>query len=171
MWPGASNKVKRRCSNVNISFEHYTVLPFNLSFGSTSAINANYQAYICFSLAYCLFLVSSCSSTNFNYFMIFPVKVDFPESTCPMKIKLADYKWNESIFEYLFGYHYLALSSFAVIVGSSFLIITYYFYYFGFYLGFCSTGFFLFAYFFFFFLSRLKSKPLNFFIRYSFWWL
>lgn len=68
--------------------------------------------------------------------MIFPVKVDLPESTCPIKIKLADYKWNDSIFAYLLGYHYFALSSFAVIVGSSFLIIISYFYYFGFSLGF-----------------------------------
>lgn len=84
--------------------------------------------------------------------MMFPVRVDFPESTCPMKIRLADSRWKVSRLAYLLGSQVLAFNSAAVIVGSSFLITSSYFgfYYFGLGLG-CSI--FLLAYFFFFFYN------------------
>lgn len=143
---------------MNISLEHSTVLPFALSLGSTSAMYANYHAYICFYFAYCLFLVSSCSSTSFNYFIMLPVSVDLPESTWPMKIKFADSRWKASMLAYLFTSHYLALNYAAVTVGSSFRTTTYsYFGYFtSFYFGFCFC-YCTFLFYFLFFLSLVKS--------------
>lgn len=88
--------------------------------------------------------------------MMLPVRVDFPESTWPIKIKLADYKWKESIFAYLFGSQVLAFNSLAVMVGSSFLMITSSSFYFC-SLGFCLVSWVFLLFYFFFFLSRLKS--------------
>ncbi len=106
------------------------VIPFILSVGSTSAIPANSHAYIWFYFAYCLFLSHYCSSTSFNSFMMLPVKVDLPESTCPMKTRLAFYFLKIYRFVYLSYGHFLLISSPILIVGSEVRVIYSSFFYF-----------------------------------------
>ena len=71
---------------------------------------------------------------------MFPVSVDFPESTWPMKTKFAFYllKFLKSVYLSTCQ-SFLAINSAVVVLGSYFLIIYYYFgfYYrlFGYYLG------------------------------------
>lgn len=134
-----------------------TVLPLFLSLGSTSAIPANYQAYMWFYLAYCLFLAHYCSSTSPSYFIMFPVRVDFPASTCPMKTMLIFSFLNWSILTYLSWGHWVVMRVWILISGSPFLMTTYSFFYTGAFLT-SATGF---SYWglsvFFFFLSSLKS--------------
>jgi len=83
---------------------YYLVLPSALSSGITSEIAASYQASILFAFASCLFLASSCSSTSLSYLIIFPVRVDLPESTCPMKTILAFYFARKSVLMYFPSY-------------------------------------------------------------------
>jgi hypothetical protein len=126
-----------------------------------SEIPACYQDSILFWAESCLALANSCSSISFNYLMIFPVKVDFPESTWPMNTIFAFDLAKKLVLRYLLESQSNDINFWMLIYGSPWRIITFYCYSTGCFFSFtslrvyCLLGLLEFCI----FLSYFKSPP------------